>query len=264
VQGGVQCFEAPVTGFEMQIDGALLVVAEADGDQSDQQLLAIIPAAQLASPGTIDVSVNTPAPGGGTSAHLQIGITTATGPQIMSASPSTIPAGSPDTQVVLTGVGFDPTGRVFVDPASDFAVPSQVALHTVYTSPTSVTVYLKQCMLRRQLTFTLTYALHAADAGTAPDGGASATVAVVVGPPNTGTCVAVDGGCGPAKYICENNKCCGPMGANALSGPQGCCSGLSMLNNCQDTCTATGAMPPNGLWFNCCGGSTPNAASACP
>ncbi len=80
---------------------------------SDKELTALIPASALISPGTVEVRVITPAPGGGTSEPQSFTIkSTDVAPVINSFSPS---SGSAGTVVTVSGSGFVPgqtTARV--------------------------------------------------------------------------------------------------------------------------------------------------------
>jgi RHS repeat-associated protein len=70
---------------------------------SSSQLQASIPASAIASPGTVQVTVTNPPPGGGTSNAIAF---TVIGPVITSLSPSSGPIGTP---VTISGLNFDPT-----------------------------------------------------------------------------------------------------------------------------------------------------------
>ena len=75
------------------------------------QLTAAIPAASIASPGVIAVSVTNPAPGGGTSNFINFSITNGPVPTINSIFPDCVPAGeqlidSTDNLLTVGGLNF--------------------------------------------------------------------------------------------------------------------------------------------------------------
>jgi len=69
------------------------------------QLSAAIPAADLAAPGTAQVTVVNPTPGGGTSSAITFTIQNAT-PVASSLSPSSAVAGGPAFDLTVNGSGF--------------------------------------------------------------------------------------------------------------------------------------------------------------
>lgn len=72
---------------------------------STTQINATIAASDIASPGTADVTVFNPAPGGGTSGSMTFTIENPV-PAITSLSPSSTVAGSPSFTLTVTGTGF--------------------------------------------------------------------------------------------------------------------------------------------------------------
>jgi uncharacterized repeat protein (TIGR01451 family) len=115
------------------------------------QMRATIPASDLATEGKADITVQTPAPGGGTSAAVTFSIPTYPVPVITSITPPNIAVNSPDTTVTVAGTGFQPISTVRVNgndvstyaaggliakiPASYFlTAPSTLAI-TVFTPP---------------------------------------------------------------------------------------------------------------------------------
>jgi hypothetical protein len=68
------------------------------------QLRASIPAAKLASSGRANVTVQNPAPGGGTSAPVTFNVYAAA--NISSVAPTTVMVHSPDTDIWVSGTGF--------------------------------------------------------------------------------------------------------------------------------------------------------------
>jgi hypothetical protein len=80
-------------------------VSRTTGFVSAAQLTASIPSSDVRVPGTAQVTVVNPAPGGGTSAALSFTIQNAA-PELSALSPSGIPAGSQGFTLHLTGTGF--------------------------------------------------------------------------------------------------------------------------------------------------------------
>lgn len=96
---------------------------------SSTQLTAVVPAALLASTGTLGLSVSNPSPGGGSS--QSISITLYSRPAILlSLSPTSATAGSPAIAVTLTGSNFTPTAVVYLGGFSPVA--------TTFVSSTSI------------------------------------------------------------------------------------------------------------------------------
>lgn len=96
-----------VSGSKVVFNGTDLVTTF----RSATSLEAVIPAAQLGTPGTFNVTVVTPAPGGGTSAPLSFTVSTpAVG--LSSVTPASTIVGSPATNVQLVGTGFLSTTQV--------------------------------------------------------------------------------------------------------------------------------------------------------
>ncbi len=76
---------------------------------------ASIPAANLASNGTAQITVTNPTPGGGTSGAKTFAITTYPVPTVSSISPQTLYVNSPDTTVYVYGTGFQPVSSIQVN-----------------------------------------------------------------------------------------------------------------------------------------------------
>jgi len=120
---------------------------------SATQLTASIPASDVAAAGTADVTVVNAAPGGGTS-NAQTFTIAYPLPTLTSLSPPSIPMGSGDLTVTLTGTGFysgastvqwngtslattyiDATHLSAVIPAANLAAPDTVAITVANASP---------------------------------------------------------------------------------------------------------------------------------
>ncbi|MFN2977520.1 beta strand repeat-containing protein [Terriglobus aquaticus] len=99
------------TGFlpatAVQINGAARAATVVSGTQITFSLTA----ADMASTGTLSITLVNPAPGGGTSnvSTVQVGVPA---PTITSLSPATLPVGSAATTVTITGTGFVPASTV--------------------------------------------------------------------------------------------------------------------------------------------------------
>jgi hypothetical protein len=78
---------------------------------SATQLTASIPASDIASAGSVSVTVFNPSPGGGSSNAVSFDITNGA-PTLTLVTPSMVPAGSPDFMMTLTGTGFVTTSVV--------------------------------------------------------------------------------------------------------------------------------------------------------
>jgi hypothetical protein len=70
------------------------------------QLTAAITAADIATAGTVSVTVTNPAPGGGTSGNLSFTINAASGPTLTSIAPISTTVGGAAFTLTLTGTGF--------------------------------------------------------------------------------------------------------------------------------------------------------------
>jgi hypothetical protein len=99
-----------VTGSTINWNG----VARTTTFVSATQLTAAIPASDIATAGTAQVTVSTPAPGGGTSSALAFTIAPKP-PVITSLNPSVVTAGSPDFELTVNGTGFVAASVVRID-----------------------------------------------------------------------------------------------------------------------------------------------------
>ena len=98
---------------------------------TSSHLIAAIPGTALGNVGTVMVSVQTPAPGGGTSASLPLTVTGHAAPSIATLSPATITANFTGGAITVIGVGFDVFSSVLIDGApcpTTFQGASQLAV----------------------------------------------------------------------------------------------------------------------------------------
>jgi len=95
---------------------------------SPTQLTAVVPAAALASVGTLSLTVSNPAPGGGTSQAVPVTLRQPPA-KLTSLSPASATVGSSSVTVTITGSYFTPTAVVYLGFAP---------LATTYISPTSI------------------------------------------------------------------------------------------------------------------------------
>jgi hypothetical protein len=136
-------------------------------------LQAMVPASAIATPGTVQVSVTNPSPGGGPSNSLPFTISAPNPlPTITSVTPSSIPQGIPTT-VTITGTGFL-QGVVLYIPNLGIVYPSSTLSQTQF----SVFVNLAAG----------TYSLYVVDP---PPGGTSAPASLVVTAPPPPTITSI-------------------------------------------------------------------------
>ena len=155
--------------------------------QDATHLKATLTAAQLTSAGTISVRVVNSAPGGGTSAAL--GFTALNGtPSITTLNPATVPAGSPDRAITVTGTGFVSTST---------AKSNGVLVMTTYVTPTTLSIVVPSSHLVNPTTIAITVT------NPAPGGGTSAARNLVVGCDTSGVDVAL-GAIGTVTSLATN------------------------------------------------------------
>lgn len=104
---------------------------------SPTQLRVTVPAAQLATQGTLQVTVNNPAAGGGTSGALPLTVGNPV-PALASVTPNSAPMGSTDTTVALVGSGFVAASRVY---------SGGTLLSTTFVSATQLTAIVPASLL---------------------------------------------------------------------------------------------------------------------
>ena len=114
---------------------------------SATQLTAVVPAASLATAGTLQLTVATP--NQPTTAAVAFTVTAAAAPTLAALSPSSAVAGSGDATVTLTGTGFGPASVATVNGS---------AVATTYASPTQLTAVFPAALLATAGTLQVTVA----------------------------------------------------------------------------------------------------------
>ncbi|MGA8741751.1 MAG: hypothetical protein WB561_11260 [Terracidiphilus sp.] len=139
---------------------------------SGTSLTAQIPASDVASAGTANVTVQTPAPGGGTSAAVVFAINAPPNPvpTISSLSPSSATEGGSAFTLTVTGTQFISTSQVLWNSS---------AVTTTYASGTSLTAQIPASDLTSAGTANVTVQ------NPAPDGGTSGVLQFTISPPVT-------------------------------------------------------------------------------
>jgi hypothetical protein len=163
---------------------------------SATQVVAILGNAVVATAGAHTLAASTPAPGGGTSAALAFTVDSVPMnpvPSLGSVSPTVVPAGSPDTQVTLTGSSFI---------AASVADANGQPLATNYVSATELQAIVPAASLAQAGTVTLTVT------NPAPGGGTSAGVPLAVG--------GSVGGAAIVTSISPTSVLAGSMGASVF------------------------------------------------
>jgi hypothetical protein len=155
--------------------------------QDATHLKATLTAAQLVSAGTISVRVVNSAPGGGTSTALGFTVNNAA-PTITSLNPTTVPAGSPDRALTITGTGFVSTST---------ARSNGVLLMTTYVTATTLSAVVPSSHLLNPGSVAITVT------NPAPGGGTSAAKSLVVGCDTSGVDVAL-GAVGTTTALATN------------------------------------------------------------
>lgn len=156
------------TGFQsnsiVMWNGAALTTTYTNSSRLNAQ----IPDSNLQSPGSVMITVMTPAPGGGTSAGSTFMIQAPSNPvpSLTSISPNTAPAGSPATTITATGANFL---------ASSTIVWNGSALITSYVSSTTLTALVPASDLTSAGTVPVTIS------NPAPGGGTSSAVNFTIG-----------------------------------------------------------------------------------
>jgi hypothetical protein len=113
--------------------------------QSSSQLTMALTAADLANPGSVNVTVANPAPGGGASAPATFTLLQPP-PVILGITPTTLIVGSQDTLITITGTGFTANAIVFAG-GSELAPAS--------ATPTTITVTIPGYLLNNPGTLQL-------------------------------------------------------------------------------------------------------------
>lgn len=120
MNAGLGQFTLTVTGFkftpasQIEWNGTILFVTYF---QSINILTATVPASLIQNPGTVNITVFTPQPGGGVTQSLPFTINPITTPTpiISSLQPTTVPAGSAGFTLYITGSSFIPQSSVTVN-----------------------------------------------------------------------------------------------------------------------------------------------------
>ena len=183
---------------------------------SSTQVSATLTQADLASVGTLSVTVVNPAPGGGTSTAASLSVAAATLPQplITSVSPSTIYVGSADTTITVAGINLTENsvvewngvplttnysgyfiGLIATVPAADFASAGTASITVVTSGATPPT--------SNQLSVTVTNPPVPTLTGLSPNAGpiaAASTVTLQGTGFASSTTVAVNGTVVPSTY----------------------------------------------------------------
>jgi subtilisin family serine protease len=122
------------------------------------QLTATVPASLLAAGANVNVTVQTPAPGGGTSAP-QVFVVSNPVPGLVSTSPSSVFAGSPTTTVLFTGSNFVTTSQ---------ARFNATALTTTFVSSSTLSAQIPASLLLSTGPASLTVVNSTPGGGTSP------------------------------------------------------------------------------------------------
>lgn len=126
------------TGFVNSSTAAINGATRPTAYVSSTQLIVTLTAADLATAGSLPVTVTNAGPGGGTSAavNLTVAANAVNSPTLTALSPSSIIAGSSDTTLVLTGTNFTATCTVQLNGTT---VASQIrsSVYFYATAPSS-------------------------------------------------------------------------------------------------------------------------------
>jgi len=150
-----------VNGSVVQVNGSSRTTSFVSGTQ----LSAAIPASDIASAGTLSITVVNPAPGGGASAALSLVVNNPP-PSLTSISPSTAFAGGPAFTLTVNGTNFVNGSVVQVNGSSRT---------TTFVSSTQLTAAIPASDIASAGTLSITVVN--------PDGGASAALSLVVNNP---------------------------------------------------------------------------------
>ncbi|MDB4934184.1 MAG: hypothetical protein JWP87_1156 [Labilithrix sp.] len=146
---------------QITFDGAPAATTYVDATH----LQATLTAAQLANAGSISVRVVNSTPGGGTSSALAFTVNNGV-PSITSLNPASVPAGSPDRSITITGTGFVPTST---------AKSNGVLVSTTYVTPTTLAAVVPSSHFINPGSVAITVT------NPAPGGGTSAAKSLTVG-----------------------------------------------------------------------------------
>jgi outer membrane protein assembly factor BamB len=124
---------------------------------SATSLTATIPASDLATPGSISVTVADSSGGDAGSAVVQFTISDQTAPTIVSLAPSTLSAGGADFQLTITGTNYAPTAKVLWN---------GIAIPTTFDSATQLTAQVTAAQIAVVASVAVTVLNDAAAGGT--------------------------------------------------------------------------------------------------
>ncbi|HLL56216.1 MAG TPA: putative Ig domain-containing protein, partial [Myxococcaceae bacterium] len=114
--------------------------------ESSTQVQAVVPASFLSAPGTLQLGVFNPAPGGGSSNTVTLVVGGATGLSVSSVNPAQVVVNSPPQVITVTGTGFEPGSAVTFNGNT---------LATTYGSATQLTATVPASMLTQVGTSTV-------------------------------------------------------------------------------------------------------------
>lgn len=124
-----------ISGTRVEVNGSERVTTY----QSPTQLTAAIPATDIASPGTLQVTVRTPSPGGGVTPAIPL-LVVSPAPLLTGLNPAMVIAGDPAFTLAVNGLGFMSGATVRIngsDRPTTFSGPTQLR---VSVPPTDVAV----------------------------------------------------------------------------------------------------------------------------
>ena len=240
------------------VQGATAEIASeplATAYQSDSSVVAIVPAAYLATPGTLAIGVLNPPPGGGmspTTVQLTVGSVNPA-PQLTGLSPTSVGAGSKPFTLTVSGTSFVAGAQVFLaGTALSTGVSSATTAiaavpDTLVVNPGSYPILIVDPQPGGGPSATLTFDV-VADAGIADGGGDSAACALTV---CGGACVDTSsdtancGGCGivclAAGATCSSGQCMATCGGSQVdtSTDTANCGGCGVVCSATAPSTAT-------------------------
>jgi hypothetical protein len=211
---------------QANFDGAPLPTTFVNGTG----LSAAIPAASLAVPGTHQISVSSPAPGGGVSANVAFVVTAVVQnpvPIIASVSPTSIPVSAVDTNIAILGTNFIP---------STSAAIGMQGISTSYVSTTELAATIPASYLATPAT------LQIGVYNPAPGGGFSvSTVPVTVGSTNP---LPTLSGLTPSSVAAGSAAfAVGLTGTNFVSGGQVFFGNTALATTINSATSATATVP---------------------
>ncbi|HYM60865.1 MAG TPA: hypothetical protein VEZ11_08230 [Thermoanaerobaculia bacterium] len=133
VTGGTNGFTLSIVGTNYVAGASAKVNASARSTTfvDAQHLTATILRSDIATAGTLSITVTNPGASGETSNSMPLTVVFANSPVITSLDPLGLPSGSPATKILVNGTGFDVTDTVFVNAAAhptEFVSATQLAV----------------------------------------------------------------------------------------------------------------------------------------